>query len=406
MHHCAIQKKLFISNNLFLQIIFFTHPGFLNSQSMPRYANWLSKGMQAKGYSIQIWTAQPYFYKIPVPKKLRKWLGYIDQYILFPIQVKRKIKKLPKDTLFVFSDHALGPWVPLVSKRPHVIHCHDFLAQKSALGEIAENKTGWTGRKYQAFIRKGFSTGKNFISISKKTCNDLHGLLKNKPKLSEVVYNGLTQKFAPLTIEDVRSELSRATGIDLSEGYLLHVGRNQWYKNRKAVIELYNGWRKISKLKLPMLLIGEAPDNHLYDIYKNSGFKHDIHFLTGKTDSFVMKAYAGATLFLFPSLAEGFGWPIAEAMASGCPVITTNEAPMNEVGGKSAIYISKYPFEKNKASAWIETSSKVIEKIIHLTEDERHQIIEAGFRNAIRFDPDLALTTLENIYRDILIHEC
>jgi glycosyltransferase involved in cell wall biosynthesis len=360
--------------------------------------------MQAKGHSVETWTPNPFFYKIPFPKKLKKWLGYMDQYILFPIQVKRKIKKIPDDTLFVFSDHALGPWVPLVSKRPHVIHCHDFLAQRNALGEFIENRIKWTGRKYQAFIRKGFSSGQNFISISQKSRNDLHKLLKIKPVLSEVVYNGLTQKFTPLNVADVRLELSETTGIDLSKGYLLHIGGNQWYKNRKAVIQLYNAWYEFSKDKLPLLLIGEKPDRLLYDIYKDSNFKNKIHFLIGKDNSFVIKAYAGATIFLFPSLAEGFGWPIAEAMASACPVITTDEAPMNEVGGDAAIYIKRYPSDKDKNPGWIAESSGVIEKTIGLREDQRQQIIETGLKNAARFNPEFALNKIEAIYKDIIIH--
>src|SRR5690242_18665361 len=139
-----------------MRIIFFTHPSFLSHQSMPRFANMLTEGMKKRGHEVEAWAPKPYFFKLPLPTAFKKWLSYIDQYILFPIIIKRRINKRSKDTLFVFTDHALGPWIPLVKDRPHVVHCHDFLAQRSAMGEVPENLTSWSGKQYQAFIRRGY----------------------------------------------------------------------------------------------------------------------------------------------------------------------------------------------------------------------------------------------------------
>jgi glycosyltransferase involved in cell wall biosynthesis len=82
---------------------------------------------------------------------------------------------------------------------------------------------------------------------------------------------------------------------------------------------------QLNNPSIPLLLIGESPDMKLLEAYSKSPFKSDIHILTGIEDKWVQRAYAGAIVFLFPSYAEGFGWPIAEAMASGCPVITTRK---------------------------------------------------------------------------------
>src|SRR6188508_949356 len=112
---------------------------------MPRYATMLAKGMNDRGHEVEIWAPKRFFHKLSVHNKLKKWLGYLDQYVLFPFNIRSKIYSAPQSTLFVFTDQALGPWVPLVSNRHHVIHCHDFLAQRSAFGEIPENKVGWTG---------------------------------------------------------------------------------------------------------------------------------------------------------------------------------------------------------------------------------------------------------------------
>ena len=385
-----------------MEIVFFVHADFLESQSMPRFAKMMSDGMAERGHVVSIWAPKPRFIRLPVHRKMRKWLGYLDQFLVFPVEVKRKVKNCSKDTIFVFTDHALGPWVPLVAALPHVIHCHDFLAQRSGLGEISENISSWTGRQYQRYIRRGYSKGKNFISVSQKTREDLHRFLNAVPPLSAMVYNGLNQAFMPNDPVLAGELLSKRTGTDLSSGFILHVGGNPWYKNRLGVIEIYNAWRSLSKSGLPLLLIGDAPSVELVAAHSQSSYKSDIHFISKLEDEFVRLAYSGASVFMFPSLAEGFGWPIAEAMASGCPVITTNEAPMTEVAGNAGFTISRRPHRLNGFSGWASEGAKVLEQVLTLSPEERRFEIEKGLLNAKRFDTNTALNQVEDIYKEIV----
>ncbi|WP_207429625.1 glycosyltransferase [Pedobacter sp. SYSU D00535] len=386
-----------------MKIIFFTHPTFIESQSMPRYASWLARGMREKGHQVELWAPQPQFFRTSLPQKLKKWAGYLDQYIIFPNVVRARLKELEEDTLFVFTDHALGPWVPLVSSRKHVIHCHDFLAQRSALGEILENKTKFTGQLYQKYIRKGYQQGKNFISISNQTRQDLHSFLERIPELSEVIYNGLTGTFMPS--QDVcadRRDLSASFGLDVNSGFLLHVGGNQWYKNRVGVVRLYNQWRNAISNPIPLLLVGSTPDSRLRAAIENSPYRKDIGTLEGVDDAVVKKLYRSATVFLFPSLAEGFGWPIIEAMSSGVPVLTTGEAPMTEVGGDAATYIRRMPASEQEINHWASEGAKVLNDLIERSVEERGKLVEKGFRQAAKFRSEIALDRIEEIYRQIV----
>lgn len=386
-----------------MKIVLFAHPSFLEHQSMPRYANMLLNGMQERGHEVAVWTAKPRFYKLPLTKSLKKWLGYIDQYLVFPIEVKFKLRNCSNDTLFVFADQALGPWVPLVKNRNHIVHCHDFLALKSALGTIPENPTSFTGKLYQNYIRNGFSKGKCFISISKKTQEDLHRLHRGKIVSSAVCYNGLNRPFQALSPIASRSLLETKLNVGLSEGYIMHIGGNQYYKNRMGVLEIYETWRSKYKGEIPLILIGSGPSVELAFLREKSLFKEDIHFITDLSDDYINNAYSGASCLLFPSLDEGFGWPIIEAMASGCPVITTNKAPMNEVGGVAAYYVDKKPTETAHWQQWKEDGAKIVEKVLTLNTFQRNEAIEKSFAQSQKFTAEYSLNAIEAIYKKINI---
>ncbi|RYY07582.1 MAG: glycosyltransferase, partial [Sphingobacteriaceae bacterium] len=200
-----------------------------------------------------------------------------------------------------------------------------------------------------------------------------------------------------------RLKISNKTKLNLAKGYLLHIGGNQFYKNRKGVVEIYDAWRRISKLTLPLLLVGESPDENLSEKIRQSVYKTDIYSFNGIEDNLISAVYSGAAVFLFPSLAEGFGWPIAEAMACGCPVITTDEAPMTEVAGNAGFLISKQPADLKKINEWAYTAANTVEKIISFSPAERTKVTDAGIENAKRFDADLALNQIERIYQNILL---
>ncbi len=363
----------------------------------------LANGMKLKGHEVDIWQPKARIFNWPMPKFLKKWAGYMDQFILFPIEVKKKIKSSPKNTLYVFIDNALGPWVPLVSHLPNVIHCHDFMAQKSGLGKIEENRISWTGKLYQKFIRKGYLIGSNYISVSERTREDLENVLLTKPLISEVVYNGINSEFHFVNKELARTELANKLNSNLAQGFILHVGGNLWYKNRKGVIEIYESWRALGTNNLPLLLIGEPANTQIETMINNSDYKKDI-IIKSKLDIKILNlAYNGASLFLFPSLEEGFGWPIAEAMVAGVPVLTTNEKPMTEVGGEAAFYIPRRPYNEKEAIQWRLHGANKINEILNLSNLELNNISSKDFENIKRFDLQLNLDRIENIYKKIIV---
>ena len=149
-----------------MKIIFLNHHEDFQSFSMVRYATFLSEGMRRRGHNTEIWAPKPFLTDNNLPESLKKWLRYLDSFVLFPIRFKIQGRKLPKNTLYVLIDQALGMWMPFLRNKKHVVHCHDFIALKSALGQIKENPTSGSGKIYQSLILKGFSRADNFICIS------------------------------------------------------------------------------------------------------------------------------------------------------------------------------------------------------------------------------------------------
>jgi glycosyltransferase involved in cell wall biosynthesis len=387
-------------------LVLLTHPAFVPSLSMPRFAEMIEAGMRERGFQVAVWTARARFFNLPVPKAMKKWCGYLDQFLCFPSEMQQRLRTVDPRTVFVVTDHALGPWIPAISKRPHVIHCHDFLAQRSAIGEIPGQATRLSGRCYQALIRRGFRRGRHFISISKATRFDLHRFLDRKPESSRTIYNGLNGDFRPIRRDAALDELPTEWRESLAGGFIFHVGGDQWYKNRPGVVAAYAAYvrqglaRSGSSFEpVPLVLVGTEPSAELAQSIRDIPKPGCV--LVGVNVSFerLRALYSLASLLFFPSLAEGFGWPIAEAMACGCPVLTTDAAPMSEVGGDAAEKCELMPSDGQLE--WADRTAVQLKEIIEWSVEKRRERVEMGLKNARRFDREVTLDAYAAIYSEL-----
>lgn len=378
-----------------LRIVIFSHPDYLQIRSINRFSQMLHQGFTARGHQVELVKPQPVLYNEKINPKIRKWLGYLDQYFFFRFKLKA-IRRNNKNNnvLYVFADNALGPWVPVFAGQKHVVHCHDFMALRSSLGLIKENPTSSTGKIYQSYIRRGFAKASNFISVSEKTKHELEDFVERRPKLSEVVYNGLSPKFTPKDIAASRGAVGKLCNAALDRGYIMHIGTNVWYKNKPGVVDIYLQWRKIASNPLPLVMIGGIDDPSVQSKIERSGFAKDIHILGGVTDEDIAHCYSGASLLLFPSLDEGFGWPIAEAMACGCLVMTTGKAPMTEVGGDVAYYIPR----KTEGDEWAENAALSLEAVMNEAPEALARRRADGMNWVKQFNIDKTLDHIEEIY--------
>jgi glycosyltransferase involved in cell wall biosynthesis len=385
-----------------MRVVVITHPPFVDSTSMPLFAEFIMHGLRACGTDVESLTARPFFHRFPCPRKLKKWLGYLDQFLVFPFVLRRYAAKCGPNTLFVFADQALGPWVGAVSSRPHVVHCHDLLALRSSLGEFAENPVSWSGRVYQAAIRNGFSRARNFICVSHKSSADLQRFYSGRaaPRIN-VVHNGLNRPFQRMPSARA-AELLAAVGCRYGEGeFLLHVGGNQWYKNREGVVRIYGRYVEKVDKPLPLVMIGAAPGASLLAAVEGLPSAAEVKFVVRPPSEVVEAAYSQAAALIFPSIAEGFGWPVIEALACECRVLTTDAAPMTEAGGEVAWYLP--PAGKSSLNIWADACASIV---IDALNEEPHRAVErraASLRHVASFSGDNVIRRYVSIYRAALL---
>jgi glycosyltransferase involved in cell wall biosynthesis len=174
-----------------------------------------------------------------------------------------------------------------------------------------------------------------YACISENTRNDLHELEPaSRGKPAAVVPLGVEEVFRPASATEVAA-FRKARGI--SRPYFVLVGDRfgvDGYKNAALLFRALRGWEELKDHEV--VCVGGEP--HIEPELRIAGPKVRARRVS-LSDEELRLAYAGATALVYPSRYEGFGLPVAEAMACGCPVITTKLASLPEVAGEAALYV-------------------------------------------------------------------
>jgi glycosyltransferase involved in cell wall biosynthesis len=211
----------------------------------------------------------------------------------------------------------------------------------------------------------------------------------------------LNYPYTPIPLKEATQVLIKAGLPAKPEGMLLHLGGSQWYKNLAGVIQLYIEYAKNEAKPLPLWCISPDPNKKIQMLLKQVPPQGQVLFIQGIDNQALQAAYSLARMFIFPSLAEGFGWPIIEAQACGCPVLTTDAAPMNEIGGCSASYISVLK-TSDDAQTWAISGAAKLKSLLAMSEKQRKELVREGIENVTRFKADDAIEGYLKVYRQVL----
>lgn len=334
----------------------------------------------------------------------QKWLGYIDKYLVFPVELVSRLRRCSgvQDTVYHIIDHSNAVYSFFLFGRPGLCTCHDVLAIRSALGEIPENPTRWTGRILQKAILAGLKRTARIVCVSENSGKELRRVLgASQPETSSVL-SPLNFDFYPIS-KDAALDCLRRFGEPVArvarKVFILHVGGNQWYKNRFGVCAIHAELCRLRQSHglagVPLLLAGKSPSEQLL-AFSMENPDAEVHFLSEVSPEDLRALYSLAGVFVFPSLQEGFGWPILEAMACGCPVVTTGKAPMTEVGGSAAFYIDP---------SNVRESAHALNEVLNWNQERRAECVEKGFENLRRFSREVFADHYINAYSKVLWEE-
>jgi glycosyltransferase involved in cell wall biosynthesis len=331
-----------------------------------------------------------------------KWLGYADKYLIFPWELSAHafLSRRHSGIVYHIIDHSNAVYSFVLRNRPRIVTCNDVLAIRSALGEIAENPIGISGKILQKAILAGLNHAPRIVCISENSARDLGRLLNNSGCLkTSTALLPLNFNFAPMDTHralDVLHQMDLGVQNAIRGQFIVHVGGNQWYKNRKGLCMIYAHLARLrdqlGQSPIPLFLAGLKPSADLYQFLR----LHDnlpIHVIMHPTNEQIQALYSLASVMLFPSLHEGFGWPIVEAMACGCPVVTTRRPPMTEVGGDAAVYID--PLD-------VRSSATSLNDVLEWSRAERSFCIDKGFENLKRFGRSSFVKHYMSAYNQVL----
>jgi len=292
-------------------------------------------------------------YQIVRPKKFWTQIG-------LPLKLFMETKK--PDVFFSPSHYA-----PRFSPVPTAISIMDLsyihfpeLFTKHDLYQLVN----WT--KYSAH------NAKKIFTISNYSRDDIIKTYGKDPKDVITTYLGIKQTSGGKNKELSMDELKKKFGID--SGYILFVGTLQ---PRKNIAKLIEAFAKIKDKKVKLVVVGkkgwlweeiiQAPEKY--------GVTDRVKFLDFVNDKDLPSLYKNAICFVLPSLYEGFGLPVLEAMKQGCPVLISNVSSLPEVGGDAAIYFNP------------KDSDDIAKKIDQVVSDKilREEMVKKGYNQIKKF---------------------
>lgn len=224
------------------------------------------------------------------------------------------------------------------------------------------------------------------IAISEQTKRDVVDFLKVDANKVTVVYQGchpaFKRQYSVIDKQAIRDKYG------LPPDFILNVGTIETRKNALLIV------KAIEHLDIHLVIAGKATPyvKELVDYMEKRQFTSKVTFIHGTTIDELAVLYQSALLFVYPSLFEGFGIPIIEALYSGVPVITSNTGCFHEAGGPHSCYVSPGDAEElSDALRTVLTDSKL-----------RQRMIEGGFTYSQHFDDDRIADQLMRLYRGLV----
>jgi glycosyltransferase involved in cell wall biosynthesis len=248
-------------------------------------------------------------------------------------------------------------------------------------------------RIYTAKVKFACKHADRIIAISQQTADDIVQFLSIDRSKIDIVYQGTHPIFKKVVQPAEINEIKNKYG--LPDKYLLNIGTIEERKNALLIVKALSLIPE--KLRIPLVIAGKA--TAYTDVIKafvaKNNLGHWVKFIHNASFVDFPGLYQGSEVFIYPSLFEGFGIPIIEAIESGVPVITSKGSPFTDAAGKHGIFIDP------------DDADALATEILRVTQDVnlRKTILNESSRHIQRFQPGVIAAEVNALYQSMLMHE-
>ncbi len=253
-------------------------------------------------------------------------------YARIPLSLPLAIYETGVDLLHV--QYTAPPWSP----RPIIVTIHDLSFEHFPQFFTAKERFF-----FKRTIPRTARKAAKVLTVSEYSRRDLIETYSLPPEKVVVTPNGVGPSFKPVRDEEPLAALRKKYGIERE--YLLSVGNLQPRKNLARLIQAYTKLREtVEEFRCQLVIVGKRAwlYRHIFHEAHRSRYAGDVILTDYVPEEDLPGLYSGAMAFVYPSIFEGFGLPVVEAMACGTPVVTSNSSAMPEVVGEAGLMIDPY----------------------------------------------------------------
>jgi len=360
---------------------------------MLRFAEMMRAGWARRGVAAYVVQPEPWL-AARTTAGARKWPAYVDQYARFPGRAAKLAAAQGWDatrpTVFHICDHSNSIYLRGLGGRRVVLTCHDLLAVRGARGEATYCPASPTGKILQAMILYYLGRVPWVACDSTATMEDFRRLTGRVNDARVVTIPlALNAPFAPVEAGAAAARLAKFPGL-LEQPFVLHVGSALARKNRAGVLRAVALARKDWPGRV--VFAGEPLSERERAVARELGLTDEmVREIPNATHEELAALYSLAHALVFPSFSEGYGWPVLEAQACGCPVICSQVTSLPELAGAGAVLVAPEDY-RGMADAIIALARA----------PERAKLVAAGRANAAQYTEDRMFDSYTNLYQHAL----
>lgn len=311
-----------------------------------------------------------------------------------------------------FEQPALAVELLKLLPRPQLIHSPDFIPPRyrtfKAVANIQDlaflKFPGMTlltdeSKRYYGQVHRAAQDADALIALSNSARDDIVSLLGVKPEKVAVIPAAAGEQFKPpADFRQAQERAAREFSLPSPDdgGYILFVGTLEPRKNLPTLLEAYRKLLDGNRVRPASVLALAGREGWLFEQVHaridELKLRDHVRLLGGVGDEALVRLYQGALAFAMPSLYEGFGLPVLEAMQSGVPVVSSNAGSLAEVAGDAAILV-----EPQDVEGWMVGLERVL-----LDGEESARMVKAGLEQARRFSWELAARETWELYERVV----